>query len=89
MKLQIASILGAAMILLAYAAHQAGRMGRDATLYHAINAAGGALLLVVALKARQVGFVILEAAWTAISLAALVRLWRRQNSRRARKPVLE
>ena len=78
MTFQVASILGAAMILCAYAAHQAGRMGRDSLVYHAVNAVGGALLLIVALWARQAGFVILEGVWTAISLTALIRLLRRQ-----------
>jgi hypothetical protein len=75
--LQIASIAGAVLILMAYAAHQAGRMGRDTALYNLANAVGGALLLWVAVAARQIGFIILEGVWTAISLAGLVRLWRR------------
>jgi len=78
--LQLASIVGAVLILVAYAAHQAGRMSRDTALYNLVNAAGGALLLWVALVARQAGFIILEAVWTAISLAGLVRIWRRQGS---------
>jgi hypothetical protein len=60
----------------AYAAHQAGRLGRDAVSYHLVNAIGAALLLVVALRTRQAGFVLLEGVWTAISLAALWRLVR-------------
>lgn len=78
--LQLASIVGAVLILVAYAAHQAGRMSRDTALYNLVNAAGGALLLWVALVARQAGFIILEGVWTAISLAGLVRTWRRQGS---------
>lgn len=74
---QVISILGAALILLAYGAHQAGRMGRDTYLYHVLNAVGGLALCVVAVEALQVGFIILEGVWTAISLAAIVRLWRR------------
>ena len=76
MLLQGASLAGAVIILLAYAAHQAGWVGGRATLYHAANAVGAALLLVVALAARQAGFVLLEGAWTLVSLAALLRDWR-------------
>ena len=76
MLMQGTSILGALLILAAYAAHQAGRMSRETPSYHAVNALGGALLLVVAVAARQVGFIVLEGAWTAISLGALVRWWR-------------
>ena len=75
--MQFVSIAGAGLILAAYAAHQAGLMGRESRLYHALNVMGGLVLCVVAVDAAQVGFIILEAVWTAISLAALLRLWRR------------
>lgn len=71
--IQAASLLGAALILLAYAAHQSGRMGRDSLAYHVVNAAGGAILLFVAVDASQIGFILLEGAWTAISLFAIAR----------------
>ncbi len=77
--LQVVSIVGAVLILLAYAAHQANWMGRDTYLYHVLNAAGAIVLCVVAVKALQVGFIILEGAWTIISLGAIVRLWRRPS----------
>ena len=78
--MQIASLLGAVLILAAYAAHQAGRIGRDSLLYHALNALGGIVLCVVAVDASQVGFIVLEGAWTAISLGAIVRTFRRRPS---------
>ncbi len=77
---QIASVLGAALILAAYAAHQAGRMGRDSLVYHLLNALGGLVLLVVAVQAFQIGFIVLEGVWTVISLGAIVRVfWRRPS----------
>jgi hypothetical protein len=77
---QVASVLGALLILSAYAAHQAGWMGRDSLLYHLVNALGGLILLVVAVRAFQIGFIVLEGAWTAISLGALIRVaWRRPS----------
>jgi hypothetical protein len=75
--MQIASLLGAALILAAYAAHQAGRMDRESLLYHSLNALGGIILCVVAIDASQAGFIVLEGVWTAISLAAIVRTARR------------
>ncbi len=75
--MQLASLLGAVLILVAYAAHQAGRIGRDSLLYHALNALGGFVLCVVAVDASQAGFIILEGAWTVISLGAIVRTARR------------
>ena len=79
--LQAASIVGAALILAAYAAHQAGWLGRDSIAYHLMNVLGGLVLLVVAVEAIQIGFIILEGAWTAISLVALLRVWMRRPSR--------
>ena len=76
--MQAASLLGATLILAAYAAHQAGRMGRDSLRYHSLNALGGLVLCVVAVDASQAGFILLEGAWTAISLAAIVRTARRR-----------
>ena len=78
--MQFASLLGAALILAAYAAHQAGRMSPDSLVYHALNALGGLVLCVVAVDASQSGFIVLEGAWTAISLIALVRTARRGPS---------
>jgi hypothetical protein len=71
--MQIASIVGAALILAAYGAHQGGWMGRESAFYHLLNVAGGVALCAVAIDARQIGFIILEGAWTVISLAALAR----------------
>ena len=48
--------------------------------YHLLNAVGAALLLVVAVAARQSGFIVLEGVWTAISVGAL---WRSLQSPRA------
>ena len=79
--IQFVSIIGAALILIGYAAHQGGWMGRNSLRYHVINAAGGAILLVVAVQAFQIGFILLEGVWTAISLAAIVRVTRGSNSK--------
>jgi hypothetical protein len=85
--LQVASIAGAVLILAAYAAHQAGRMSRANVAYHAINAAGGALLLVAAVATRQIGFIVLEGAWTLISVVALARPAGRSPASGGREPA--
>jgi predicted membrane protein len=71
--IQAVSIVGALLILVAYAAHQGGALGRDSITYHVLNILGGAVLLVVAVHHLQIGFIILESVWTGISVAALVR----------------
>lgn len=77
---QAISLFGAALILAAYAAHQAGWMGRESALYHVLNALGGLALCAVAIEAWQIGFIVLESVWTVISLAALVKILRRRPS---------
>lgn len=76
--IQAASLLGAALILAAYAAHQSGRMGPQSLTYHIVNAVGGAILFGVAVDSSQLGFILLEGAWTAISLYAIARSLRRR-----------
>jgi hypothetical protein len=76
--IQAASLLGAALILAAYAAHQSGRMGPESLAYHIVNAVGGAILFGVAVDSSQFGFIVLEGAWTVISLYAIARSLKRR-----------
>jgi hypothetical protein len=78
---QLVSILGAILILAAYAGHQGGWIGRDSISYHVVNTIGGMILCAVAIQATQIGFIILEGAWIAISLAAIFRVVRRSPGR--------
>jgi uncharacterized membrane protein len=70
---QIASFVGALLILVAYAGHQMRWMDARRTGYNLLNAAGSAVLAYIAFHPFQIGFVILEVAWTLISIYALVR----------------
>lgn len=70
---QIASFVGALLILIAYTGHQMGWMNARSAQYNILNAAGSAILLYMALHPFQIGFIVLEAVWTVISLYALAR----------------
>jgi hypothetical protein len=72
---QIASFVGALLILVAYAGAQFGWMSARKPWYNVLNAAGSAILAYIAFRPFQVGFVLLEVAWTFISLYALARAW--------------
>jgi hypothetical protein len=70
---QIASFVGALLILIAYGGAQFGWMSPRKAWYSLLNAAGSAILAYIAFRPFQIGFVLLEVIWTLISLYALVR----------------
>jgi hypothetical protein len=77
---QALSLLGAAMILFAYAGHQMRRMDSRSALYNLLNAAGAAILAYIALRPFQAGFAVMESTWTAISFAALIKALRARRN---------
>lgn len=74
---QFLSITGALLILAGYAGIQLKRLTPERQVYNAVNLAGALLLGYVAVVNRQAGFIVLEAAWIAISVAGLARSSRR------------
>ncbi len=70
---QIASFVGALLILVAYVGHQMNWMDSRKAGYNILNAAGSAILAYIAFQPFQVGFVVLEVTWVLISLYALAR----------------
>jgi hypothetical protein len=70
---QIASFVGALLILVAYVGHQMSWMNARKAGYNLLNAAGSAILAYIAFRPFQVGFVVLEVTWVLISLYALAR----------------
>lgn len=72
---QIASFVGALLILIAYAGAQFGWMSSRKFCYNILNAVGSVILAYIAFRPFQIGFVLLEVAWTIISVYALARAW--------------
>jgi len=68
MARQVASLLAALMILLAYGGHRMGRMDSRSPLYNILNTIGSAILGYIARPPFQIGLVLLEGAWVLISL---------------------
>ena len=68
---QAIQILGALLILTAFAAVQLERMRPDSRLYLTLNLLGSAILAVLALAASQWGFVLLEGVWAIFSVWGL------------------
>lgn len=70
---QIVSLVGALMILGAYAANQRGLLGPHQRLYSALNLFGSLLLGWVAVVDQRWGFILLEALWALVSLPPLIK----------------
>jgi hypothetical protein len=72
MLFQVISLIGAAMVLFAYAANQRGRLTREDMWYNVLNLVGSALLTIVAVIDRRVGFILLEGLWALLSIPPLL-----------------
>ena len=73
MLMQIVSLVGAVLILAAYAMLQAGRLDRASRTFCLANLVGSALLTWIAIAERNAGFVLLEGSWAVLSLLPLLR----------------
>jgi hypothetical protein len=70
---QLASFVGAILILLGYVGHQVRWLDSGKPFYNLVNALGAGILACIALRPLQVGFAIMEIVWVAVSLLALYR----------------
>jgi hypothetical protein len=68
---QFIQVLGALLILAAFAAVQFDRMRPDSQLYLMLNLIGSAVLAVLAIHSSQWGFVLLESVWALVSAWSL------------------
>jgi hypothetical protein len=75
---QIVQVVGALLILLAYAAAQFGALNQHSRVYLVLNLVGSAVLAVLAWEAEQWGFLLLEGVWALVSLWGLIQVQRGQ-----------
>lgn len=73
MLYQLLSLAGAAIVLVAFAGLQLGRLDRRDPWFNALNLVGSILLCWVAIHDRRAGFIALEAIWALFSIPPLVR----------------
>jgi hypothetical protein len=73
---QAIQIVGALLILVAFAASQAGRMAPHSRLYLVLNLVGSLILAVLAATDSQFGFLLLEGVWALVSAWGLARVMR-------------
>jgi hypothetical protein len=71
---QVVQIVGALLILVAYAAAQLDAMDQHSRVYLVLNLVGSAILAVLALYEQLWGFLLLETVWAVVSLWGLARV---------------
>jgi Ca2+/H+ antiporter len=86
--LQAVSVLGALLILLAFAANQLGRVDTSNLSYQISNLVGSVILTTVAVIEVQLGFILLEGTWALVSLWGTIRVLRGERSGEARQARL-
>ena len=74
------SMVGAALLLVAFTAMQMRRMRNDGTAFNALNFVGSGLLAWVAIHDRRAGFIVLEVVWALVSLPPLYKALTRANA---------
>ena len=75
---QLVQVIGALLILFAYAAAQFGVLNQRSRVYLILNLVGSAVLAVLAWNEDQWGFLLLESVWALVSLWGLMQVQRGQ-----------
>jgi hypothetical protein len=84
-SIQLVSVLGSLLVLGAYVASQFGYLSAKGLAYAFANIVGSGILAIVATLESQWGFLLLEGAWAAVSLVAVVRQKVKANTHHARR----
>jgi hypothetical protein len=71
--MDVAQVIGAVFVLVAFAALQFGRWRPDGLLYLVANVVGSATLAVVAAVGGDPGFLLLETVWTMVTVWSLAQ----------------
>jgi hypothetical protein len=68
---QVIQIVGALIILAAFAGTQLGELESDSRLYLLLNLVGSVVLAILAVVEVQIGFILLEGVWAIVSAWSL------------------
>jgi len=77
---QLVQIIGALLILTAFAAAQFGRLDQRSVSYLVLNLIGSVILAVLAAVEEQLGFLLLESIWAIVSAWSLFEELRPSNA---------
>jgi hypothetical protein len=84
-SVQLVSVLGSLLVLIAYVASQFGWLSAKGLSFAFANIVGSGILAVVAALEAQWGFLLLEGAWALVSLVAVMRQRAKLNTPRERR----
>jgi hypothetical protein len=84
-SIQLVSVLGSLLVLVAYVASQFGYLSVKGLAYAYANIVGSGILAMVATLEAQWGFLVLEGAWALVSLVAVVSHKAKANTHRERR----
>jgi hypothetical protein len=84
-SIQLVSVLGSLLVLVAYVASQFGYLSAKGLAFAYANIVGSGILAIVATLEAQWGFLLLEGAWAAVSLVAVVRQKAKANTHPERR----
>lgn len=81
--IQIISLLGAFIVLIAYIGHQLKwkLFNPDNYTYNIFNSIASILLTYVAFKPFQAGFIIMESTWGIVSIYTLIRIYKNKSKK--------
>ena len=77
---QLIQVIGALLILTAFAAAQFGRLDQRSVSYLVLNLIGSVILAVLAAVEEQLGFLLLETIWAIVSAWSLFEELRPSNA---------
>jgi hypothetical protein len=77
---QLVQVIGALLILTAFAAAQFGRLDQRSVSYLILNLIGSVILAVLAAVEEQLGFLLLESIWAIVSAWSLFEELRPSNA---------
>jgi hypothetical protein len=67
---------GVTILLIAYLLNLANKIDKDSLIYILLNLSGAAIACVASVRLHYLPFIILESAWTLVSVIALIRHWK-------------
>lgn len=74
LEVQLLSLLGAFLCLIAYMGHQFQWLDSQRTPYNLLNIFGSGILAYVALRPFQAGFLLMEIVWCLVSIIAITKV---------------